>query len=542
MEKKAYYLLDKLILKNHIRIHREELRLQLHSHPSYPSVHALTGVLDHFSIPNLAARVPVTAEILGQLPTCFIAVMKADTRQDIALVEKRNNGSIKLTYHNRDIRSVTSDQFLLDWSGILIAIEKDEAISETKPSYTTVVMNGILWTLGLLATGYFIFSNPNVLPSTHFLLSLVGAVFSVYLVKHELGYRSKTVQSFCNFSENTSCDAVLDSKGASVLGSFKLSDVSLITFSGYLCAWFLFQLTGSANYSPFYALSAIAVPAVMYSVYYQYAVVKKWCPLCLAVCAVLLLQFGILFTGDLTVSSVLFDINTIVLFASGFVLTLMVWYFLKPLLKRKSQLNELKVEHFRFKRNFSIFDALHREGARLTSWDSIPNEIVLGPDDAPINLILVTSPFCYYCKGAHRDIETILNNAKDRVNVTIRFMVGAEDKDSDFYKIVSQLVHIYNSQGKAACLYAMQELYKEDADLRAWTSDQNIPSHPEYDYIIQEQKHWCQENGINFTPALYLFDRLYPREYDRTDLLYFIDELVASCGDAKTSEEEKIAS
>ena len=54
MDAQLYQLLQLLIVKNNIQLHKEELKLQLLSHPSYPSLHSVTGVLEHFGVPNVA--------------------------------------------------------------------------------------------------------------------------------------------------------------------------------------------------------------------------------------------------------------------------------------------------------------------------------------------------------------------------------------------------------------------------------------------------------------------------------------------------------
>ena len=92
MNQHLYYIVKQLVSKNDIRIHEDELQLQLLSHPSYPSLHSVTGVLDHFSIPNAALRIPKTQEVLQQLPPYFMASMTAQKGQELVLVEKKSKG------------------------------------------------------------------------------------------------------------------------------------------------------------------------------------------------------------------------------------------------------------------------------------------------------------------------------------------------------------------------------------------------------------------------------------------------------------------
>ena len=89
MKGQLHKLLDYLLLKNKIHLNQAELKLQLLSHPSYPSLHAFTGVLDHFGVPNLALRLPVNAETLRALPPSWIAQISDGTDTALVLTERR---------------------------------------------------------------------------------------------------------------------------------------------------------------------------------------------------------------------------------------------------------------------------------------------------------------------------------------------------------------------------------------------------------------------------------------------------------------------
>ena len=133
MKEELHLLLKKLVLKNNIQLNQEELKLQLVSHPSYPSLHSLTGVLSHFGIPNMAIRLEANSKILSQLPSCFIAVINLNDAENIVLVEKKNN-RIKITLNDNKNVVYSPEEFLSKWNGIILAIEKDEKINEIKIS------------------------------------------------------------------------------------------------------------------------------------------------------------------------------------------------------------------------------------------------------------------------------------------------------------------------------------------------------------------------------------------------------------------------
>jgi protein-disulfide isomerase len=153
------------------------------------------------------------------------------------------------------------------------------------------------------------------------------------------------------------------------------------------------------------------------------------------------------------------------------------------------------------------------------------SEITFGNKNALINILLVTNPMCHYCKAAHEDIEDIVNKYINDVKVTIRFNVMIDDQSKLSYKIVSTLLTIYHEVSHEACKEALNEIYKEEVDNEKWLEKWNKLGNTKFDHVLELEQKWCHKNAIGFTPALLINGRQYPKEYDRSDLLYFIEEL-----------------
>lgn len=111
------FLVQSLLQKNKIKVDREELNFQIQSHPSYPSLHAITGVLTHFNIDHLALRVPIDANTLSQLPNSFIAQLKFDNTTDLVLVIRKGN-KYKAILNNKKSKTLTTTDFLQEFTGI----------------------------------------------------------------------------------------------------------------------------------------------------------------------------------------------------------------------------------------------------------------------------------------------------------------------------------------------------------------------------------------------------------------------------------------
>ncbi len=523
MKDSLFYLLKTILKKENFNLNFEELKLQLLSHPSYPSLHSITGVLNHFDIENLALEVAKEREILLQLPKHFIAYINSEHQKEFVLVNQLEN-SIELVYGDKKKNNLSIDVFLEIWSGIIVAIEKDD----NKPSKTSInsksLFNIFYFLTGIIVLGIFFYTKPSTFSSFHFILSLTGVGLSILIIKHELGFQSKTLDKICTASEATSCDAVLNSKGALIFNSFKLSDISLIYFAGLTLAW-LTSITLAITTPTIILLTLLALPVTFYSLYYQYQVIKKWCPLCLGIVAILWLQCCTLFFNEIYISSIELDVTSSFILFFSFILTISLWMFVKPLLKKQQDFIKLEVEHHKFKRNFDLFNAIYSKGQFIDSELVDPNEIALGNKNTPLQLLIITNPSCYYCKETHTDLEKILNKNKDTVNVTILFNVP-QDTNNISNQIASRLLEIYATESEKEIMNALHEVYKSDTDLNMWLKKWGQISDTSYSTVLQTQQEWCHKNNINFTPALYINGRQFPKEYQRSDLNYFIEDLI----------------
>lgn len=520
MKNSLNLLVEQLLRKNQIPFDKEELRFQIESHPSYPSLHAITGVLDHFNIENVAADVPVNKETLEQLPECYLVQINGDKGQSLAVVQKKNADYIIYNSEGKK-KKINEIEFLNQFTGIIVAVEKTDSISSSAKSQVTQVTRylGVIILTGLVT--FFTLKNNNSLSSVlHLILSFIGLLISAAIVKQELGLQTSLGDAFCSgVDDKKDCDAVLTSKGAELIGGYKLSDFSILYFS------ILVTLTFVQISSPLlsYAISLVAIPITLYSIYYQYAIVKKWCMLCLSIVGVLWLQAAIpLVTGIVAPD---FSLNALMIFGLISITSWLGWSYVKPLIKEVTDLRKDKVEAIKFKRNFALFEGMLNKALFVDTAITSKEEIVLGNKHANLELVIVTNPFCGHCKPVHKQVEEILNKYNDKVKIRIRFNVNTDDKEGNPVKITSKLLEIYKEEGQVACLLAMSEIYEVGnsvAWLKNWGNCKDVDTYVDE---LKIEKEWCKNNGINFTPEILINGKSFPKEYNRTDLIFFIEEL-----------------
>jgi len=513
-------IVKELLYRNEIVYDKKELYFQIESHPSYPSLHAITGVLDHFNIENIAAEVPTDITTLQQLPDCFIAQVSTEKGNDLVTVSKKNKQY--LITSNNDKEKISETDFLLRFTGIIVAVEENTNPASVQNS--AKLKNILLFSFLIISLGALLINkNIQLYNYSFLLLSLIGIVLSYSILKQELGENSVIGDAFCSSSnEKKDCDAVLNSKGAQIIKNHKLSDMSLIYFSGLLLSGLL-----TSNFNILYFISYLALPITFYSIYYQYKIVKSWCLLCLSIVSVLWLQTLTAYLANSDLNT-LFNINintsNILTLIVSFTAIYLVWSFIKPLVKNTIELQKDKIEYTKFKRNFNLFDTLLKKSPKINTSIENANEIIFGNRNAPVEMVIVTNPFCGHCKPVHKTINNILARYNDTVKITIRFNASIDNTEDPVTIITSRLIELYNTN-ESDCKNAMDDIYggmKVTDWVTKWEKTSN------FDFVsktLQLEKEWCTENAINFTPEILINGKSFPKEYKREDLLFFIEDL-----------------
>jgi len=518
MKEDLLSLLKELVNRNRIRVDTEELKLQLLGHPSYPSLHSITEVLDHFNIPNLAIEIPKTEENITLLPNHFIAHIGNNGNDNFALISK-NKQSVQIIYEGKKQEQISIENFINLWTGIVLVIEADEHI---KTNSTPNISKGLLITSPFLLVICFSFMSQNIYELFHFVLSMIGLGICVLILQHEIGISSQILNKICTgVSNKVSCGDVMQSAGSKFFGFFKLSDLGILFFLTSVLSSLLIVIN-NFNFAPLFLISFAALPFTIYSIYYQFQIVKKWCFLCLGVVLVLWVQSALAFASINLIHEIRLAPISYLLVAFTTYLVTVLWVFIAPYLRLKPKYFNLKIQFNKFKRNFEIFNNLLSRSQIINTTIANKNEIIFGAKDSKLEIIIITNPLCGFCKNTHKLVHTVLDHETD-VKIIIRFNLSKNHKSADF-KIASKLIDIYHISGEQACLTAMDEAYS-DITYATWLIKWGEPKHENYSSLLIEEKNWCTHNNIPFTPEILLNGKSYPKEYDFEELQYFLEEL-----------------
>jgi protein-disulfide isomerase len=275
-------------------------------------------------------------------------------------------------------------------------------------------------------------------------------------------------------------------------------------------------------------LAALAYP--VFSIHYQWRVAKQWCALCLAVQAILLLQGAFLWMSNYLPVLSLDTFNTFLiphslfLISAVYLLPLLAWLSLKPMLKRWQTAKQEQRAYRRLKFNPDVFAGLlQKQKAVQTSAEGLG--ITLGPANAPHQLIKVCNPYCGPCSKAHPKIEKLLHQHSN-LQVKILFMVPDEPGQRPHTAASHLMAIAQNANSQQQVQQALDDWYlpeQKNYDAFAAKYPLNGAVAAEAPAITAMQQ-WSKANDIRYTPTIFYNGHELPPEYDLEDLSYFLQE------------------
>ena len=506
--------------KEKITVDQNEFLFQVESHSSYPSLLAISDTLSFLKVSNLATR--LENEDIVHLPDTFIAlIQEKEDSPFLEFVERKENG---FQYSKEGKSNIVSNKmFEKMFQNIVLLAEKEENELPTNKSNNLVIISLVF--LGLIFL-FSIFANSFSLLTFLFVcFTAMGTYLSIEAISHELGIQTKFSEAVCTITTNSDCDAVLNAKKSKFLENFSFSEASITFFSTQILGLLLFSI--SSRLTDFYNITTVlllfSIPVTLFSFYQQIIVAKKWCPICLAIICIIYAEIASL----LVYNNFSFAINAISI--AYFLLVLVGSHiasvFVKSLIKQNLDFKSKITENNRFKRKYSLFKMALLASDRVHEEIITSNNILLGNPEAKLKITVVSSPFCGYCKEAHKIIEEILELHKDRVCFNLHFNFDASKNDEKSKRVHQKLVQIYFSEGQDVFMKELHNWFENIEENKLLSNSTSQINDLKVNTILYDQYTWNQENKITYTPAIIINNYSFPKEYDRNDLIHFINDL-----------------
>lgn len=525
-------ILGFLLRLNNINYTSLYLKKAIENHVESPSMLSVKDILFEYGIDSLAIY-KGTYSYSDFEPPFICSIQREDWNQSaFTIVTDNNEGKIKyLEPVSNSIKTIDIADFeIIDKEIVLLLdfenkkdeanynqnknIERSQNVIANIPMYALTVV--LLASFGLMILG------PNVFNwfSLFFLItSTLGLFISLLLVWHEVDAHNPFIKEVCGRQRRkVNCDAVLSSTGATFLG------ISWVIWGfAYFSTFFFTMILYSQQMSYICLLSILSMTALIYipfSLYYQYRVIKHWCPLCISV-LVLLFVNGI---GAAYVLSakylIFFSWHTILHFGTIGILFLLLTYYAIPLIKqaRESKLYKKKWKRLRYNRE--IFEILLSKSNKIqVSTEGLG--IVIGNPNAHNEIIKVCNPYCGPCSKAHPELEEILKVNHD---VKVRVIFTASGNEDDLKTApVAHLLAVQQKLGERLVHQALDDWYlSEQKDYKIFAEKYPMNDElKEQNEKIYAMRDWCNKMKIRVTPTIYINGHELPDSYQISELKNF---------------------
>jgi uncharacterized membrane protein/protein-disulfide isomerase len=516
----SFNFLFKYLEKENINIDKPEFIFQITSHPNYPSILAIIDTLDFFGIEN--AMIKIDLFEVDLLPSRFAVLLenKANETQ-LFLLEKKNTHFVIYDENNRK-KNIQIADIKEKWSGIVLLIEKNTSELATvknknKEWYFLIPLLGLFLALLIMAKNE---SNINIL----FIFILLGLTCSLATIKELFNSKSELFEKFCNLTEASSCRDVVNSKRWRFFNVVNLSDLSIIFYTFQFIGLFYSILSNNENIFLqiiFYQL-VLATPLFPLSIYYQKFVEKKWCPLCLMITLISLTELIFLKLKFETYN--LIPINQILIFVLIFLAVAFIWTQLKGLLSERKELKEFKIKALKFQKNYKVF----KNSLVATTRIPLPQTpIIIGNTLANTIITVITNPFCSHCKKVHNLLDKILENNDENIQIHFIIKANLDNENDDYRRFYTTIVNNYFTIGENGFKNALNEWF-DNKDLIAWLRkyDGKTTNVLKINQLYEMHNSWCIQHDFNYTPVIFVNGYVYPDQFDREDLSFFIKEVI----------------
>lgn len=518
-EKNAYDALAYLIQATDLPVTATSVKEQLYLHPDFPSLLAMSDVLTEWKVPNLATR--IFREQLTDIPLPAMAYLEVNGGY-FAPIRKVAAGQVEWLDTNRGWQTDSVDEFSRKWNHIVLLLEPNERSGEAdyrlkkreellRNARVPVVIAGLLLCVAALSKLLL----PNILPGDWALMGLLltklaGIGVTALLLWYMIDTNNSLLRSLCSLDSRTDCNSVLTSKAAKLWGWLGWSEIGFTYFAGSFIALLIGLSTGQSSIGSWLlVLNALALPYTVYSVYYQYAIAKSWCTLCLLVQALLWVEFALGLSHWQAVT-LLVDGYTIAALGFSFLLPVVLWVLLKKPLLEATQVFPLRRELQRAKFNPEYVESLFARQPQMPPIFDDMRVVTMGNPDAGHTLTVVTNPLCGPCRRLHPDLEALVRRS-DVVNCQFVF-IGSPAA----VPVTQKLLSLSADDAERAMHLWYMGSYRDAAEWSEALSDTTNYT----DVVEQLRLHvrWCELAQIAGTPTLYLNGRQLPLSYTLSDV------------------------
>ena len=492
------------------------------NHEDAESIAALSSLMDDFNIENLVIK--TSALNLKEIPLPAIAHLSSEKENYFVLLKQIENDRITYVNTKTGLEHERISSFESKWSGIILAAlpnensKSDGNISFQGSQIKKTISKGISLFLACLIlilgiTGI-ITLDPNVSLIPLFVLKIAGLITVLLLLTEYLGFNSAFAHQICmlgGIKKENNCMAVTHSGAGSLFGLVSMIEVGMFYFSGgILYIFFLLFNQSNDSLTVLYAMTILSLPYTLFSIYYQFQVIKKVCPLCMIVLLILWGEFITMYLAGYSFSKAISFLDLIPVIISYF-LPIMIWLVIRDPLYSIKQITALKRKLSGFTTP-SVLNAILKEGEVFTG--KLVNTIVINENGSD-TVTLILNPSCVPCQLAFFEIV----RKKERY-AHVRFQILFITNKPENKEFLRCLLEKKVQQGDTEAIDFITMWYSGKINKESLSNNSRLEDNHELsiNLIMEEWSLWNSQNNIQFTPTIYVNEHINPKFLSIADL------------------------
>jgi uncharacterized membrane protein/thiol-disulfide isomerase/thioredoxin len=515
-----------------VKVTQTTAKSDIEESPHYPSLLSLSDSFSKYKIDGDAYE--VKKEYVDELQPPFVAFFNIpEVGKDFVLVTAIDKNKVDFLYKGPKRQTLPKEEFFtrfehIIWqaepggqsgeTGYAEALKKEKALQQKRAAtYAGIIaLFLIAFTVNIPPAHPLAFSGIALLKSA-------GLAATIMLLMVETNNNNTFVNNLCSAGGHANCEAVLHSKAAKLKG-VSWAEIGFYYFATTLLLLLVPDVPFASKSLLLAGASALAMPYILFSLFYQWRVIKQWCLLCLLVQAVLFSE-GIWAAVNLlgqpraawaaTQPVFLLEIVFCLLFP------VVTWNVIKSLLLRSKDAATYKIAYKRLQYNPELFNGLLQQQAKAPDgWQQLG--ISIGNPNARTSIVKVCNPYCGPCARAHPQLEEIVTS-RDDVHLKIIFTAKNDDRDRASF-IVRHLLAIAALGDPAIAIQSLSDWY---------LADKKVYNHFAAKYPmngeLEEQRtkldamsKWCEKAEITHTPTIFINGYRMPEGYRIEELKHIL--------------------
>lgn len=497
-----------------INVTNDTIKVSLKSSPHYPSLRCITDAFNEWNIEHFPLK--YTMDEIKSINSPYITHLNLNGGE-IGFVTGHKNGNVILYNSLNKKEKIPWEEYIKLISGGVILLNPDEKSGEAnffRKKQSDILYKSIVpLTISVLALIIIVLISNNlvntgvVVPGIFYILlgsKLLGMIISTLLFMKENEIQVPLAEKLCKLNKYVNCNAVLNDRAAIVYGSIGWADVGTIYFTGSM----LILLQGWNGFLTI--ASALALPFTFFSVWYQAIKLKRWCPFCLMIQFILIVEFilQVFFNPVLNLSFSLLIEFIFTFFIVG-LFQIIINLFLK--LRRERDIQDLKLA--RLKKNPEIIKTLifNQKQYKIPVTE---NSLLLGQNKSGLLITAFLSLECSHCAKAFFKLNGILQSEYNaQVNI---ILLGTETK------IINSIYNLSRNSKHDEVIEILDKWYKSDNISRQNLINEYCPVNSDElaDQISSENHEIMKTCGVSGTPSVFINGFRLPIQYDIDDLMY----------------------